>query len=147
MGALLTKLRQLKAKASPGPWGTDTQENDGAYGSGPGARHGFASTVILDANGKRLFDALNSDAAEIHEESDGDESGTWVNAWDDVSNRNGALIEFLSEHAEAMFAEAAAECRETMARFVEQGGDAVTANSIRQNWNPEWGADPTKREG
>ena len=33
-------------------------------------------------------------------------------------------------------------CREMMARFVEQGGDAVTAGSIRANWNPVWGADP-----
>jgi hypothetical protein len=32
--------------------------------------------------------------------------------------------------------------REMMARFVEQGGDAVIAGSIRANWNPEWGADP-----
>lgn len=33
-------------------------------------------------------------------------------------------------------------CREMMARFVEQGGDAVTAGSIRANWNPAWGPDP-----
>jgi hypothetical protein len=35
-------------------------------------------------------------------------------------------------------------CREMMARFVEQGGDAVTAASIRANWNPAWGEDPGK---
>lgn len=33
-------------------------------------------------------------------------------------------------------------CREMLARFVEQGGDAVTAASIRANWNPSWGEDP-----
>lgn len=33
-------------------------------------------------------------------------------------------------------------CREYMARFVEQGGDAVTANSIRANWIPAFGDDP-----
>lgn len=33
-------------------------------------------------------------------------------------------------------------CREYMARFVEQGGDAATANSIRANWWPDLGADP-----
>lgn len=32
--------------------------------------------------------------------------------------------------------------RETMARFVEQGGDAVTAASIRANWWPSLGPDP-----
>lgn len=36
----------------------------------------------------------------------------------------------------------AQHCREVMAAFVEQGGDTVTAASIRANWNPEWGTDP-----
>lgn len=33
-------------------------------------------------------------------------------------------------------------CREYMARFVEQGGDATTAQSIRANWIPHFGVDP-----
>lgn len=33
-------------------------------------------------------------------------------------------------------------CREYMARFVEQGGDKTTANSIRTNWWPNLGDDP-----
>lgn len=33
-------------------------------------------------------------------------------------------------------------CREYMARFVEQGGDGVTAASIRANWWPSLGDDP-----
>lgn len=33
-------------------------------------------------------------------------------------------------------------CREYMARFVEQGGDASTAASIRANWIPPMGTDP-----
>lgn len=33
-------------------------------------------------------------------------------------------------------------CREYMARFVEQGGDKVTAASIRANWWPRLGDDP-----
>jgi hypothetical protein len=32
--------------------------------------------------------------------------------------------------------------REMLARFVEQGGDSITAASLRANWNPEWGEDP-----
>lgn len=40
----------------------------------------------------------------------------------------------------------AQDCREMMARFVEQGGDPVMANSIRLNWNPSWGTDPGKPE-
>lgn len=41
------------------------------------------------------------------------------------------------------FHKGAVACREMMAAFVEQGGDAATASSIRLNWNPEWGADPS----
>jgi hypothetical protein len=37
--------------------------------------------------------------------------------------------------------------REMQARFVEQGGDSTTANSIRANWNPEWGKDPGRFDG
>lgn len=33
-------------------------------------------------------------------------------------------------------------CREIMARFVEQGGDKATAQSIRANWIPAFGPDP-----
>lgn len=43
-----------------------------------------------------------------------------------------------------MFRAGAQLCREMMARFVEQGGDPITAASIRANWNPSWGADPGK---
>lgn len=35
-------------------------------------------------------------------------------------------------------------CREIMARFVENGGDATTAASIRANWMPQLGDDPGK---
>jgi hypothetical protein len=40
------------------------------------------------------------------------------------------------------FREGAQAMREMLARFVEQGGDATTATSLRLNWNPSWGADP-----
>ena len=42
------------------------------------------------------------------------------------------------------FIRGAQMCREMMARFVEQGGDATAAISIRANWNPTWGDDPGK---
>lgn len=32
--------------------------------------------------------------------------------------------------------------REMLARFVEQGGNQVIAQSMRLNWNPNWGKDP-----
>lgn len=46
------------------------------------------------------------------------------------------------ERAEEMFIEGAQACREMLARFVEQGGDAAMAASIRANWHPDWGKDP-----
>ena len=46
------------------------------------------------------------------------------------------------DRAEELFVLGAQACREMMARFVEQVGDAVTANSIRANWHPGWGKDP-----
>ena len=48
------------------------------------------------------------------------------------------------ERADVLLVLGAQACREMMARFVEQGGDAVTANSIRANWHPGWGKDPGK---
>jgi hypothetical protein len=47
-----------------------------------------------------------------------------------------------SARSRAAFIKGAQVCREMMARFVDQGGDKVIANSIRQNWRPSWGDDP-----
>lgn len=44
------------------------------------------------------------------------------------------------------FVAGAQACREMLACFVEQGGDPITAASIRANWNPSWGADPGRPE-
>ncbi len=48
------------------------------------------------------------------------------------------------ERAEELFIAGAQAMREMLARFVEQGGDVVTSQSIRANWNPGWGTDPGK---
>lgn len=55
-----------------------------------------------------------------------------------------ALAEADNDERQARWAfrTGAQECREMLARFVEQGGDAITAASLRANWNPEWGVDP-----
>lgn len=52
-----------------------------------------------------------------------------------------------NERAEELFIAGAQVMREMLARFVEQGGDATTAQSIRANWNPSWGTDPGRWEG
>lgn len=50
------------------------------------------------------------------------------------------------ERVKAAFVAGAQACREMMARFVEQGGDPVTASSIRANWAPSWGPDPGRTD-
>lgn len=51
------------------------------------------------------------------------------------------------ERVQEAFVYGAQACREMMARFVEQGGDATTAASIRANWCPSWGGDPGAIDG
>ena len=51
------------------------------------------------------------------------------------------------ERCEEAFVAGLQAMREMLARFVEQGGDATTAASLRANWNPSWGKDPGKLEG
>lgn len=51
------------------------------------------------------------------------------------------------EQVREAFVRGAQACREMMARFIEQSGDATTAMSVRANWHPAWGKDPGKPEG
>lgn len=62
-------------------------------------------------------------------------------AWgdDDIADHYVSATEGRVDEA---FVYGAQAMREMLARFVEQGGDAITAASIRANWNPAWGADP-----
>lgn len=75
---------ERRALHSPAPWSIDTIDNEGAYGAGPGAQSGFKSYAVLDASGKCLFDSLNSDVGEVHEEFDED----GIHAWDEVARQN-----------------------------------------------------------
>lgn len=62
-------------------------------------------------------------------------------AWGDGGDDDGRVT---TEVAEDKFIAGAQAMREMLARFVEQGGDATTAASIRANWHPGWGKDPGK---
>jgi hypothetical protein len=64
-----------EGKHNPGPWEYEDRplrEDRSAYG------------VVKDADGRVLFDSLNSDVAEIHQESDED----GVTRWDAAARRN-----------------------------------------------------------
>lgn len=125
---LADELETLAAKATPGPWEVDTIENDGAYGSGPDAVHGFKSPVMLDGDGKALFDASNSDLIEAHEEYN--EDGCY--AWDDPGQNNFALIVALRNNLPAIIA---------ALRAAEPGQDGDLVERVAEAlWQPT--ADP-----
>lgn len=84
----------LAEKATRGPVDFDTIDSDGAYGVGDDCRHGFSTYAVVDANGKTIVDALNSDVGEVHEEHD--EDGT--QAWDQVARQNAAFIAWCFNH-------------------------------------------------
>lgn len=62
----------------------------------------------------------------------------------DNDDERGFTDERVGEIGMECFRKGAQFCREMMARFVEQGGDAVTAGSIRANWNLSFGNDPSR---
>ena len=86
---LLETLRALAPVVTPGEWGEDTLKSEGAYGSGDDTHEGFATTAIYNADGKLLFDALNSDVILVQEEWD---EGGFCYAHDLTSSANADLI-------------------------------------------------------
>ena len=76
----LEALAKAALKAAPGEWERDCQDSEGAYGSGPDARHGFWVPVLY-VGGKQVLTADGSEIALICEECDEDE----CSAWDDTS--------------------------------------------------------------
>lgn len=86
-------------KHTPGPWEIDAIDNCGEYGDGgPDTSTGFKSYAVYDAKGRVLFDTLNSDAAEVHDEID--ENGHY--AWDEVGKRNLTLAQAAPDMAMAL---------------------------------------------
>lgn len=70
---------------TPGPWNVDSTRNEGDYGDGgPDPRSGFDSFVVVDEQGRSLFDSLNSSAIEVHEEAGEDD----LYAFDAVGKAN-----------------------------------------------------------
>ncbi|QQO49930.1 ead/Ea22-like family protein [Raoultella ornithinolytica] len=92
MTTVITELAQrMKAaaeKATPGEWWADEVKNEGCYGSGDDCVEGFTSYAIYGSDGQTLFDSLNSDAACICEEYDGEGHV----AWDETAQRNAEFI-------------------------------------------------------
>ncbi|HCF8534891.1 ead/Ea22-like family protein [Klebsiella pneumoniae] len=85
---LAQRMKAAAEKATPGEWWADEVKNEGCYGSGDDCVEGFTSYAIYGADGKTLFDSLNSDVACISEEYDGEGHM----AWDETAQRNAEFI-------------------------------------------------------
>lgn len=85
---LAQRMKAAAEKATPGEWWADEVKNEGCYGSGDYCVEGFTSYAIYGSDGQTLFDSLNSDAACICEEYDGEGHV----AWDETAQRNAEFI-------------------------------------------------------
>lgn len=85
---LAKRMKAAAEKATPGEWWADEVKNEGCYGSGDDCVEGFTSYAIYGSDGQTLFDSLNSDAACICEEYDGEGHV----AWDETAQRNAEFI-------------------------------------------------------
>ncbi|HIG2720032.1 ead/Ea22-like family protein [Klebsiella pneumoniae] len=85
---LAQRMKAAAEKATPGEWWADEVKNEGCYGSGDDCVEGFTSYAIYGSDGQTLFDSLNSDAACICEEYDGEGHVSW----DETAQRNAEFI-------------------------------------------------------
>lgn len=85
---LAQRMKAAAGKATQGEWWADEVKNEGCYGSGDYCVEGFTSYAIYGSDGQTLFDSLNSDAACISEEYDGEGHV----AWDETAQRNSEFI-------------------------------------------------------
>lgn len=81
-------LRWKAEKATQGEWWSDSCGNEGTYGSGDDCVEGFTSYAVYGENNQILLDTLNSTAACISEEYDGEGHV----AWDEVGQRNAEFV-------------------------------------------------------
>ncbi|HBZ3403631.1 TPA: ead/Ea22-like family protein [Klebsiella pneumoniae] len=85
---LAQRMKAAAGKATQGEWWADEVKNEGCYGSGDDCVEGFTSYAIYGSDGQTLFDSLNSDAACICEEYDGEGHV----AWDETAQLNAEFI-------------------------------------------------------
>ena len=85
---LAQRMKAAAGKATQGEWPADEAKNEGCYGSGDDCVEGFTSYAIYGSDGQTLFDSLNSDAACICDEYDGEGHV----AWDETAQRNAEFI-------------------------------------------------------
>ncbi|MEQ0366915.1 ead/Ea22-like family protein [Klebsiella sp. JB_Kp042] len=134
---LAQSLKAAAEKATQGEWWADEVKNEGCYGSGDDCVEGFTSYAIYGSDGQTLFDSLNSDAACICEEYDGEGHV----AWDETAQRNAEFIALANPANVLALAEAlekAQQVDEELCRLLPPGAEYM---------DPPDGGDVTPLEG
>ncbi|EPB5863270.1 ead/Ea22-like family protein [Klebsiella pneumoniae] len=108
---LAQRMKAAAEKATQGEWWADEVKNEGCYGSGDDCVEGFTSYAIYGSDGQTLFDSLNSDAACISEEYDGEGHV----AWDETAQRNAEFIALANPANIIALVEALEKAQETIA--------------------------------
>ncbi|HBR4811081.1 ead/Ea22-like family protein [Klebsiella pneumoniae] len=134
---LAQSLKAAAEKATQGEWWADEVKNEGCYGSGDDCVEGFTSYAIYGSDGQTLFDSLNSDAACICEEYDGEGHV----AWDETAQRNAEFIALANPANVLALVEAlekAQQVDEELCRLLPPGAEYM---------DPPDGGDVTPLEG
>ncbi|WP_374733352.1 ead/Ea22-like family protein [Klebsiella variicola] len=134
---LAQRMKAAAGKATQGEWWADEVKNEGCYGSGDDCVEGFTSYAIYGSDGKTLFDSLNSDAACISEEYDGEGHV----AWDETAQRNAEFIALANPANVLALVEAlekAQQVDEELCRLLPPGAEYM---------DPPDGGDVTPLEG
>ncbi|PQH13456.1 ead/Ea22-like family protein [Raoultella ornithinolytica] len=124
---LAQRMKAAAEKATQGEWWADEVKNEGCYGSGDDCVEGFTSYAIYGSDGQTLFDSLNSDAACICEEYDGEGHV----AWDETAQRNAEFIA-LANPANILALVEALEKTQKSKEFLKGQLSELA------NFNPDW---------
>lgn len=121
-----TRLEAIKAraaKATKGPWMSDTTMNEGDYGGGEDIGSGFYSYEVISDAGT-ICDTINSDVATVQVEYDEDRTI----AWDEVGKANMGFIAHARQDIPDLIA--ALEAAQTLAlRWQQQATSATPGGS------------------
>ncbi|EOE8051998.1 ead/Ea22-like family protein [Klebsiella pneumoniae] len=121
---LAQRMKAAAEKATPGEWWADEVKNEGCYGSGDDCVEGFTSYAIYGSDGQTLFDSLNSDAACICEEYDGEGHV----AWDETAQRNAEFIALVNPANVLALVEALEKAQQRIAELEEAEQKLCAAN-------------------
>ncbi len=100
---VIARLRELRAKATAGPWEADNFNCVDGYGQ-------YQAFHILDAKGKALLDTSNSDIQVIHDDRGEGPDGPEGSRWDETGRRDTAAIVAAMNSLPALL-----ECAEALA--------------------------------